>query len=170
MIGPVEKKCQALEIVNTIWTEVVKLKDEDIWDIIRGPPDVIKVRESDEDSSRLVDKTTGYRSRLLFIAAEVGNTGFLIELIRSCPELIWKVDDDDRTIFHVAVLHRQESVYNLLYEIGSLKDLVTSFRDTNGNTILHLAAMKPDQSRLDIVSGVALQMQRELLWFKVNTR
>lgn len=85
-----------------------------------------------------------------------------------CPELIWKIDDYERTIFHVAVLHRQESVYNLLYEIGSIKDLVTTFRDTSGNNILHLAAMMPEPNRLHIVSGVALQMQRELLWFKVN--
>ncbi|KAK1556501.1 hypothetical protein Q3G72_006075 [Acer saccharum] len=35
------------------------------------------------------------------------------------------------------------------------------------NTILHLAAkLPPDQNRLKVVSGAALQMQRELWWFK----
>ncbi|KAL8093773.1 uncharacterized protein LOC141688810 [Apium graveolens] len=165
-IGPGEKKCQALEIVQIIWREVVKLKDDDIWNIIRGPPEMIKVRESNHPAAKYVDRFAGYQSRLLFVAAALGNTKFLIELLRLCPELIWKIDDNDRTIFHVAVLHRQESVYNLLYEIGSIKDLVTSFKDTNENNILHLAAKKPEQSRLHIVSGVALQMQREILWFK----
>ncbi|KAK1355034.1 Ankyrin repeat-containing protein [Heracleum sosnowskyi] len=165
-IGPSEKKCQALEIVQIIWREVVKLKDDDIWNIIRGPPEIIKVREGNHPAAKYVDRFAGYQSRLLFVAAALGNTKFLIELLRLCPELIWKIDDNDRTIFHVAVLHRQESVYNLLYEIGSIKDLVTSFKDTNDNNILHLAAKKPEQSRLHIVSGVALQMQREILWFK----
>ncbi|GJV02558.1 reverse transcriptase domain-containing protein [Tanacetum coccineum] len=54
--------------------------------------------------------------------------------------LIWKVNDDNQTIFHVAVKYRHEDIYNLLYEIGSMKDMD--------------------------VSGAALQMQQELLWFK----
>ncbi|KAK1355033.1 PGG domain-containing protein [Heracleum sosnowskyi] len=151
-LGPGEKKCQALEIVQIIWREVVKLKDDDIWNIIRGPPEMKKVRESNHPAAKYIDRFAGYQSRLLFVAAALGNTKFLIELLRLCPELIWKIDDKDRTIFHVAVLHRQ--------------DLVTSFKDTDDNNILHLAAVKPEQSRLDIVSGAALQMQREILWFK----
>ncbi|XP_017243138.1 ankyrin repeat-containing protein ITN1-like isoform X2 [Daucus carota subsp. sativus] len=164
-IGPGEKKCQALEIVKVIWGEIVQQKDDDIWDIIRGPQEIVRVEEKDQPNARYVEKKV-HQSRLLFVAASLGNTEFLIELLRLCPELIWKIDDYERTIFHVAVLHRQESVYNLLYEIGSIKDLVTTFRDTGGNNILHLAAMMPEQNRLHIVSGVALQMQRELLWFK----
>lgn len=139
---------------------MVKLTDEEISNIIRGPPEIIKVKD--------VDRFMGYQSRALFVAAALGNTKFLIELIRLCPELIWKINDDNQTIFHVAVLHRQESVYNLLHEIGSIKDHITSYKDRNDNNILHLAAMQPEQSRLNIVSGVALQMQREILWFKVN--
>ncbi|XP_022855740.1 uncharacterized protein LOC111376960 [Olea europaea var. sylvestris] len=41
-----------------------------------------------------------------------------------------------------------------------------SLEDKSGNNILHLAAELPPSSRLNIVSGAALQMQRELLWFK----
>lgn len=40
--------------------------------------------------------------------------------------------------------------------------------DNLGNNILHLAAKKPKRDRLNFVSGAALQMQRELLWFKVH--
>ncbi|KAK1355082.1 PGG domain-containing protein [Heracleum sosnowskyi] len=141
-----EKKYQALEIVRIIWREIVKLEHDEMWNIIRG-------------SSETGDQ-------LLFVAAALGNTKFLIELLRLSPELIWEKDDNDHTIFHVAVLHRQESVYNLLHEIGSGKDIITSSRDSNNNSILHLAAMKPEKNRLHVVSGVALQMQREILWFK----
>ena len=81
------------------------------------------------------------------------------------PEIAWSRDDNKYTIFHVAVIHRQENVYNLLYELGSKK---LGTLDKDKNNILHLAAMKPAKSRLNIVSGAALQMQRELLWFKVH--
>lgn len=108
-----------------------------------------------------------YPSRVLFIAAKVGNTDFLVELIRGYPDLIWKVNENNQTIFHTAVEHRQEGVYNLLYEIGAMKDLITPLKDTKNNNMLHLVGKIATQKRLEYVSGVALQMQLELLWFRV---
>ncbi|KAK0578345.1 hypothetical protein LWI29_008850 [Acer saccharum] len=48
---------------------------------------------------------------------------------------------------------------------GSVKDLMVAV-DYNKDNILHLAAKLPPPNRLNIVSGAALQLQRELLWFK----
>ncbi|KAK1432571.1 hypothetical protein QVD17_09468 [Tagetes erecta] len=107
-----------------------------------------------------------YSSRILFVAAEMGNTTFIVELIRKYPDLIWKVNDNNQSIFHIAVKHRHEGIYNLLYEIGSMKDLITPLRDENDNNMLHLVGKSAKRKRLQDVSGVALQMQRELLWFK----
>ncbi|KAI7738359.1 hypothetical protein M8C21_008422 [Ambrosia artemisiifolia] len=98
-----------------------------------------------------------YSSRVLFIAAEMGNTIFLVELIRKYPDLIWKVNDDNQTIFHIAIKHRHE---------GAMKDLITPLKDLKNNNMLHLVGKIAKQKRLEDVSGVALQMQRELLWFK----
>ncbi|XP_076889513.1 uncharacterized protein LOC143540294 [Bidens hawaiensis] len=109
-----------------------------------------------------------HSSRVLFIAAEMGNTKFLVELIRTYPDLMWKVNDNKRTIFHIAVKHRHEGIYNLLYEIGSMKDLITPLIDADQNNMLHLAGKSATKERLTDVSGAALQMQRELLWFKVH--
>ncbi|GJU04224.1 ankyrin repeat-containing protein [Tanacetum coccineum] len=114
---------------------------------------------------------TGHRSwahpsRILFVAAELGNTKFVVEFIRQYPDLIWKVNDNNQSIFHIAIKHRHEGIYNLLYEIGSMKDLITPIRDVDGNNMLHLAAMSTKKKRLEDVSGAALQLQRELLWFK----
>ncbi|GKE32881.1 ankyrin repeat-containing domain, PGG domain protein [Tanacetum coccineum] len=102
----------------------------------------------------------------MFIAAEVGNTNFLLELISRTPDLIWDVNDNNQTIFHVAVTHRHAGIYNLLYEIGAMKDMVTPLEDNDGNNMLHLASMSTIKKNLQDVSGDALQMQRELLWFK----
>ncbi|KAJ0670700.1 putative ankyrin repeat-containing domain, PGG domain, ankyrin repeat-containing domain superfamily [Helianthus annuus] len=107
-----------------------------------------------------------YTCRVLFSAAEMGNTKFLVELICQYPDLILKVNDDNQTIFHIAVQRRHEGIYNLLYEMGSVMDLVTPFRDVDQNNMLHLAGKMCMQERLADVSGPALQMQRELLWFK----
>ncbi|RVX11645.1 hypothetical protein CK203_015765 [Vitis vinifera] len=105
-------------------------------------------------------------SPLLLVAAELGNTVFLTELVGSYPDLIWEADNDNRTIFHIAVLHRRESIFNLIYEIGSMKDLIVPYKDDNDNNMLHLAGRKAPLPQRNIVSGAALQMQRELLWFK----
>ncbi|KAJ0811067.1 putative ankyrin repeat-containing domain-containing protein [Helianthus annuus] len=96
----------------------------------------------------------------------MGNTKFLVQLIDEYPDLIWKRNDDGQTIFHIAVFHRHESTYSLLYEIGSMKDTVTQIRDKEGNNILHSVAMNSGKNPHDNVWGAAYQMRHELLWFK----
>ncbi|KAM0022157.1 putative ankyrin repeat-containing domain, PGG domain, ankyrin repeat-containing domain superfamily [Helianthus debilis subsp. tardiflorus] len=140
---------QALGLKQVI-SEQIKKMDTETQKIIREP--------------RPAKQT--YSSRVLFIAAEMGNTSFLVELIRQYPDLIWKVNDDKQSIFHIAVKHRHEGIYNLLYEIGAMKDLITPLKDLNDNNMLHLVGKIAKQKRLNDVSGVALQMQRELLWFQ----
>lgn len=135
----------ALELVQYIWDEVVLLEDAEISRFIGSP------------------------WRLIFTAAEKGNVEFLTILIRSYPDLIFKVDDNRYSIFHIAVLHRHEDIFKLIHEIGSIKNLITTYTDKEGNNMLHLAAKKPlVESRLHVVPGAALQLQRELLWFEVS--
>ncbi|KAD7479089.1 hypothetical protein E3N88_02225 [Mikania micrantha] len=153
-----EKEDNALQLLRIIWGGIAMKPRKHIDDIIRGPADPIVA------SSGNTNKT--YSSRILFVAAEMGNVTFVVELIRLYPDLIWKVNDDKQSIFHIAIKHRHEGVYNLLYEIGSMKDLITPLKDPKDNTMLHLVGKIAKQKRLEDVSGVALQMQRELLWFK----
>ncbi|XP_038894043.1 ankyrin repeat-containing protein At5g02620-like [Benincasa hispida] len=106
--------------------------------------------------------------RLMDEAAKVGNVEFLLILLRRCPELISALDmTSSYSFFHTAVENRQESVFSLIYEIGGVKDLiVNSYDDKKNINILHLAGKLAAPSQLNKVSGAALQMQRELLWFK----
>lgn len=129
---------------------------EDIWRLI--------IQKTDQEVSDLLRKPT----RLLFDAASCGNVEFLVILIRSYPDLIWKVDRRNRSLFHIAAINRHESIFNIIYELGAIKDLIASYREEVTNTtLLHLVASLPPHDRLHIVSGAALQMQREILWFKV---
>ncbi|PWA90120.1 ankyrin repeat-containing domain, PGG domain protein [Artemisia annua] len=156
---PYGKEDQHLHFLKLIAEHVIKIPTE-IQKINRGPTANISVTPSMTTAKKT------YSLRTLFIAAEMGNTKFIVELIRQYPDLIWKVNDNNQTIFHIAVKHRHEGIYNLLYEIGSMKDLITPLRDENDNNMLHLVGKSAKRKRLQDVSGVAFQMQRELLWFK----
>ena len=134
----------AHQLIEKLWEHVLQLQDSEISKLIREP------------------------SRLLSDATKSGSLEFLIILIRAYPDLIWKVDQNNRSLFHSAVLYRQEAIFNLIYEIGAIKDLIAAYKDDKKNNILHLAGNLAPPCRLQIVSGAALQMQRELLWFKVN--
>uniref|UniRef100_A0A5B6YR97 PGG domain-containing protein n=1 Tax=Davidia involucrata TaxID=16924 RepID=A0A5B6YR97_DAVIN len=133
---------QALELVKKLWKQILLLDDSEIGELLRSP------------------------SRLLFTAAELGIVEFLTMLIQSYPDLIWKVDDNSRSIFHIAVAHRQEKIFNLIYEIGAHMDLIAAYKDGNNNNILHLAGKLAPADRLEIDSGAALQLRRELHWFE----
>nr|XP_043608555.1 uncharacterized protein LOC122580348 [Erigeron canadensis] len=169
----VEKDSDVVQLLKLIWGKVSIMSKKDIDDIIRGQPSEEKTKEDKtkedkikEDKPKEVKKRIVYPSRVLFLAAKMGNTRFIIELIQSYPDLIWKKDDNGLSIFHIAVKRRQAKIYNLLYEIGSMKDLITPLKDTQGNNMLHLVGKSAKQNRFQNVSGVALQMQRELLWFE----
>ncbi|KAJ0018133.1 hypothetical protein Pint_12103 [Pistacia integerrima] len=103
----------------------------------------------------------------MFDAAKWGNFEFLNMFISRYPNLVDKVYENQYSIFHIAVIHRHADIFNLIFGIVDLKrEVMTTLVDKHGNNILHLAAKLPHPSRFGIVSGVALQMQRELLWFK----
>ena len=106
-------------------------------------------------------------SQLIFDAAEVGKVGFLSELISAHPSLIWELDSENRTILHIAVLHRHASIFNVVHQIGHIKDIIVTFEDDEGNNLLHLAGKLAPQGQLELVSGAAFQMCVELFWFEV---
>ncbi|KAL9227989.1 hypothetical protein vseg_003616 [Gypsophila vaccaria] len=134
----------AIKLVQQLWEEVIKQDDQNISNII------------------------GHPWRLIFIAAEIGNVGFLKTLILSYPDILLKVNEKNHSLFHVAVRHRHENIFKIIHEVGAIKDLIAAYLEpTTGNNMLHLAAQLAPSHRLHRVSGAALQMQRELLWFEI---
>ncbi|KAK4347510.1 hypothetical protein RND71_033849 [Anisodus tanguticus] len=160
----------------------------------------------EDELSELVADT-----EILHSAAKAGNVEFLAVLIRNHPDLIWTHNQKNQTIFHVAVLHREEKVFSLIHQIGAIKNLITLKKDDDYNNILHLAGMlgQPNDLKQELekpqleeepteelireikqiratvcikvnklesdkiippsllkVSGAALRMQREIMWFK----
>lgn len=54
-------------------------------------------------------------------------------------------------------------MFSLIYELGAMRDIIAGFLDEKNNNMLHLVGQLAPPDRLNIVSGAALQMQRELL-------
>ncbi|XP_026429561.1 uncharacterized protein LOC113325949 [Papaver somniferum] len=69
----------------------------------------------------------------------------------------------------MAIVERNEKMVSLICDLGDVYgdkfDLV-SITDDEKNTILHYAAKLAPSAQLNLISGVALQMQREVQWFK----
>ncbi|XP_068304350.1 ankyrin repeat-containing protein NPR4-like [Pyrus communis] len=108
-----------------------------------------------------------YVRSAIFLAVRRGNVEFVTYMCKANPELLWATNEKVRGIFHVAIECRQEKIYNLLYGI-SAKDWVTNLADRDFNNKLHMAGLlSPSaQAQLNRIPGAALQMQRELQWYK----
>ncbi|KAI7732814.1 hypothetical protein M8C21_014060 [Ambrosia artemisiifolia] len=150
---PFVKRSNATPLLRLLWKRIMEKRKEVIDEILRGP--MVKTGEME-----------AYPSHLLFIAAKMSNTQFVVELIREYPDLIWKRNDDGQTIFHIAVAHRDRDTFFLLYEIGSMKDLITPITDKEGNNILHLVGKIPEKNSFSDWTAAPFQMETEFLWFK----
>ncbi|XP_042955347.1 uncharacterized protein LOC122291609 [Carya illinoinensis] len=98
-------------------------------------------------------------------AIKSGIIEFVSEMLKENPGLVWAKGESERGIFSIAVLHRQAKILSLLLEFH-LKNAVTCCFDVNYNGMLHMAGMSAESTMLNCIPGAALQMQKELQWFK----
>ncbi|GJW73453.1 ankyrin repeat-containing domain, PGG domain protein, partial [Tanacetum coccineum] len=91
------------------------------------------------------------------------------ELIEECivtyPGIIW-YNNGMLNLFIEAMKQRQERVYNLIYQMSRHQVFVVTHLDNAQENALHLVAKLAPFHRLNVVTGAALQMQRELQWFE----
>ncbi|XP_068304347.1 ankyrin repeat-containing protein NPR4-like [Pyrus communis] len=139
-----------MKIVHVNSLEFLKLACEEI--------------NKDLDMHQMSYPTVNYA---IFEAVRNGNVEFITHICKANPELLWRTNDEGRCIFAFAIECRQEKIYNLLYGI-SAKEKVMQIGDSKRNTKLHMAGLlSPSaQAQLNRIPGAALQMQRELQWYK----
>ncbi|GKV28739.1 hypothetical protein SLEP1_g37752 [Rubroshorea leprosula] len=103
----------------------------------------------------------------LFKATKKGIDKFVTELWKANPAFGFITNQENRLALMVAVQHRQEKVFNLIYGLNKAWWAENLNReDSDGNNILHVAGvLAPSFERVGI-SSPALQMQRELQWYK----
>ncbi|CAL9014039.1 unnamed protein product [Prunus brigantina] len=111
-------------------------------------------------------KQTTFMQKAIFRAVERGHVEFIKEMCKANPGIsLMMVDESGRTIFHYAVECRQEKVFNLIYGLSEYdRNAILARAYEFNNTILHAAGSL--SAHLNHIQGAALQMQRELQWFK----
>ncbi|XVF29538.1 hypothetical protein REPUB_Repub15cG0130100 [Reevesia pubescens] len=101
-------------------------------------------------------------------AASLGIQEIVQEILKVYTASIMFYDENNYyNIFQLAVLHRREKVFNLIYKMGLSQKWVASYPSKDKENILHLAGMCIPSRH---INGAALQMQREMQWFKAVER
>ena len=96
----------------------------------------------------------------------MGVTEMVEKILKEFPVAIQDLDSDGKNVVLLAVENRYPQIYNLLLNSKIPKESVFRQVDKDGNSALHLAAQCPE-NRPSLILGVALQMQREIKWYKV---
>lgn len=95
-------------------------------------------------------------------AASLGIQEIVQEILKVYKASTMFYDDNNYNIFQLAVLHRREKVFNLVYKMGLSQKWVASYPCKDNENILHLAGRCASSRH---INGAALQMQWEMQWF-----
>lgn len=121
--------------------------------------------EEEEDEFLQYKKT----SKIMFDAAQVGNTLILEYIFSYDPNMFMEVNNEGQSILHIAILNRQESVYDLILSKGSYKNVLVQIVDRGGNNVLHLAGkLIASEGRLGSPQLHQDLICKEEKWFKVH--
>ncbi|KAI3908796.1 hypothetical protein MKW98_029346, partial [Papaver atlanticum] len=105
---------------------------------------------------------------IIKVAIKHGIIEVIVEILKQFSSLIWE-DISDQSMIEMAIADRNATMVSLICDSGDAVEdkisLVTT-TDKDDNTILHHAAKIAPSAILNSISGVALQIQRELQWFK----
>ncbi|PNX98342.1 ankyrin-like protein, partial [Trifolium pratense] len=122
--------------------------------------------------SRSIGKLNGqqlkdaYAYEAMLYAAEHGIIEFINAMREAKPALLSAVNSCNRGIFSYAIQYRKQNVFQLIHCLNGRKEMFRYSIDTFGNNMLHLAAHLGPPSDRHSRSGAAMQMQREIQWFK----
>lgn len=103
----------------------------------------------------------------VLIAAKMGVTEMVEKILDTFPLAIQDVDADNKNVVLLTVENRQPHVFNLLRKMEFVKESAFRQVDSQGNSVLHLAASCRDHKPWR-VPGAAMQMQWEYKWYKVR--
>ncbi|XP_062095298.1 ankyrin repeat-containing protein ITN1-like [Humulus lupulus] len=98
-------------------------------------------------------------------AASNGIVDFITIIARANPGLIW-THDVATTVFKNAITCREAKVFSLIYGLGDKEALANFVDKETRTTMLHMVGEVPSTQVINLIPGSALQMQRELQWFK----
>ncbi|GKB43668.1 hypothetical protein Tco_0888610, partial [Tanacetum coccineum] len=133
--------------------------------------ELICERVTEVDDSNKVLKILGSAA---FTAVQHGIPEVVKECLVKYPDIIsYKRDNpDNRDESYLpleVITQRQEKVYNVIWQSFDHKVFQATLIDEKMENSLHKAGTLAPPHRLNVVNGAALQMQRELQWYKIRT-
>ncbi|XP_068498016.1 uncharacterized protein [Phaseolus vulgaris] len=105
-------------------------------------------------------------SKAMFNAAKSGNTNILELILKHYPNFLFEVSSCKQSLLHIAILHRQRSVYKLILKNEVAKNVLTKLVDSKGNNVLHLAGEMEQAEKQSKLSTQNVLMSSEEKWFK----
>ncbi|KAH6761631.1 ARM repeat superfamily protein [Perilla frutescens var. hirtella] len=151
-----------------------------IWEVIEHlvhqVKEVSKKNEKHKQAVQLVNKLCremlslpeGKASAMflnsILTAAENGISEIVVVIMEMYPLVVLASEDETgKDVFLLAATNRYENVFNLIYRLNYQ---YINGQDSQGNNLMHICGKLAPPDRLNLVLGAALQMQRELQWFK----
>ncbi|XP_026437341.1 protein ACCELERATED CELL DEATH 6-like isoform X3 [Papaver somniferum] len=117
------------------------------------------------DKSQIVEYFSE-NSNIIKTSIKHGTKEVVVECLKKFPFLIWH-ELGGQTMIQMAIAERNEKIFNVICETsGKDKIDLISRKDKKGYTLLHYAAKIAPAVHLNSICGTALQVQRELQWFK----
>ncbi|KAJ0081614.1 hypothetical protein Patl1_09847 [Pistacia atlantica] len=103
----------------------------------------------------------------LLLAAREGIEEIFNEILNEYPQAVDHVSNNGHNVLHLAILHRQDKIFERLKKMEMSVQKLASKIDNNGNTILHQVA-ETKHYEGGKRPGPAFQFQEELTWYQVE--
>ncbi|KAM2653224.1 hypothetical protein EV2_024888 [Malus domestica] len=106
--------------------------------------------------------------KAMFLAIKKGHVEYITHLCRANDKLRDINNEKGRNIFQFAAECRQHKVFSLLNGLGDQRkwEPFVNGKDKLDNNMLHVVGTISSAAQINRIQGAALQMQRELQWFK----
>ncbi|THG15081.1 hypothetical protein TEA_013998 [Camellia sinensis var. sinensis] len=102
----------------------------------------------------------------LFLATKSGILEIVEEILNVYPQAVEHIDDDGRSILHVAIKYRQIHIFDFVEKMEiPMRRLIRKI-DNDGNSILHMIGRKPNDHFDEDMRSPALILQEDLLLFE----
>ncbi|KAG8363034.1 hypothetical protein BUALT_BualtUnG0012000 [Buddleja alternifolia] len=161
---PKNSKILALNVIHSISGLTKSIKEK--FSINQDALKLVQRLCKEIQESTSINIMFDFYADVIAMAARSGTHEIIEEILKVFPHAIYFAGGPGKNIFLVAVENRSEHVYNLIYQMSDNKHFFLASTDLNRNNLLHLAAKLAPSHKLNQISGAALQMQREMQWYK----
>ncbi|KAL5567517.1 hypothetical protein UlMin_024092 [Ulmus minor] len=98
-------------------------------------------------------------------AASRGMIEYVTNITKAIPKTVWRIGFA-YDIFESAIRNLEAKVFSLIYGLDDKQAIANLNNSSNHDSLLHVTGYIANSRKLNLIAGVALQMQREKQWYK----